>query len=61
MAAGFAEALSLRLCVAGRFISLEPIVEGFKESYDQTLETSSQGWQNSPHNITPWLHYYRGP
>ena len=44
----------------GRFISLERIFEESKESYYETLETSSQGWHDGAHNIAPWLDYFWG-
>lgn len=44
----------------GRFISLERIFEESKESYYETLESSSQGWHEAEHNIAPWLNYFWG-
>lgn len=44
----------------GRFISLEKIIEGSKESYYETLHASSQGWQESEHDLTPWTEYFLG-
>ena len=44
----------------GRFISLERIFEESKESYYETLETSSKGWHEANHNIIPWLDYFWG-
>ncbi len=44
----------------GRFISLERIFEESKESYYETLETSSQGWHEAAHNVAPWLDYFWG-
>ncbi len=44
----------------GRFISLERIFEESKESYYETLETSSQGWHEGAHNVAPWLNYFWG-
>jgi len=44
----------------GRFISLERIFEESKESYYETLESSSQGWHEGEHNIAPWLNYFWG-
>ena len=46
--------------VVGRFISLERIFEESKESYYETLETSSQGWHEAGHDIAPWLNYFWG-
>ena len=44
----------------GRFISIERIFEESKESYYETLETSSQGWHEAEHDIAPWLDYFWG-
>lgn len=44
----------------GRYISLERIFEESKESYYETLETSSQGWHEAAHNVGPWLDYFWG-
>lgn len=44
----------------GRFISLERIFEESKESYYETLETSSQGWHKVAHDSGPWLNYFWG-
>ena len=40
--------------------SLERIFEESKESYYETLETSSKGWHEANHNIIPWLDYFWG-
>lgn len=42
----------------GRYISLERIVEQSKESYYGALQTSSVGWHDGGHNITPWVQYF---
>ncbi|MFI4941037.1 MAG: Fic family protein, partial [Burkholderiales bacterium] len=44
----------------GRFISLERIFEESKESYYETLESSSQNWHEHAHNSAPWLDYFWG-
>jgi Fic family protein len=44
----------------GRYISLERIFEESKESYYETLETSSQGWHEGQHDVRPWLDYFWG-
>jgi Fic family protein len=41
---------------AGRYVSLERIIEAEKEQYYDTLEQSSQGWHEGRHD--PW-HYIR--
>ncbi|MHB1420363.1 MAG: Fic family protein [Bacillota bacterium] len=44
----------------GRFISLERIIEESKETYYETLHTSSQGWHDRQHDPIPWLDYCLG-
>ena len=44
----------------GRYISLERIFEDSKESYYETLESSSQGWHEGAHDAHPWLDYFWG-
>lgn len=44
----------------GRYISLERIFEESKETYYETLETSSQNWHTSQHDIMPWMTYFWG-
>jgi hypothetical protein len=44
----------------GRFISLERIFEGSRESYYETLEASSQGWHEGEQGPFPWLRYFWG-
>lgn len=44
----------------GRFISLEKIIEGSKETYYETLHASSQGWRDGDHMLTPWTDYFLG-
>lgn len=44
----------------GRYISLEQMVEKTKESYYDTLYTSSQGWHEAEHAILPWWEYFLG-
>jgi len=41
-----------------RYVSLEKIIEQTKESYYETLESASQGWHDSKHDIIPFLTYY---
>ena len=45
---------------AGRFISLENIVEGTRESYYDTLYASSQKWHQGKHSLAPWWEYFLG-
>jgi Fic family protein len=44
----------------GRFISLEKLVEDSKETYYESLEKSTAGWDRGEHNIWPWLNYFLG-
>ncbi|MCT7953496.1 Fic family protein [Ancylothrix sp. C2] len=44
----------------GRFISLERLVERTKESYYDTLYSSSQAWHEREHNLLPWWEYFLG-
>jgi hypothetical protein len=42
----------------GRYISLERLIEGTKDSYYDTLYRSSQGWHQSTHDPMPWVSYF---
>lgn len=44
----------------GRYISLERIFEESKETYYETLETSSKNWHHGKHDAFPWLRYFWG-
>jgi Fic family protein len=44
----------------GKYISLERIVEQSKETYYESLNKSSLGWQKSKHDVMPWFHYFLG-
>jgi Fic family protein len=44
----------------GRYISLERIFEESRESYYETLESSSQGWHEGRHDVFPWMTYFWG-
>lgn len=44
----------------GHYISLERIFEDSKESYYETLETSSKHWHSGKHDVKPWLNYFWG-
>lgn len=44
----------------GRFISLEKLVEDSKETYYESLQKSTPGWERSEHDIWPWLDYFLG-
>lgn len=43
-----------------QYISLERLIEKTKESYYETLQSSSQGWHDGQHNVWPWLEYSLG-
>jgi Fic family protein len=42
---------------AGRYISLERLIEQNKERYYETLEESSQNWHEGKHNPWPYINY----
>jgi len=42
---------------AGRYLSLERLIEENKERYYETLEQSSQGWHGGKHDPWPYIHY----
>ncbi len=44
----------------GRYISLERITEGSKETYYEALEASSRGWHDGRHDAHPWLDCFWG-
>lgn len=44
----------------GRYISVERIIEESRETYYETLESSSQGWHQRRHDAQPWLNYFWG-
>jgi len=44
----------------GRFISLEKLIEESKETYYESLERSTTGWETSEHDLWPWLNYFLG-
>ncbi len=45
---------------AGRYISLERLVESSKETYYEALLKSSQGWHEGTHDLRPWWNYFLG-
>jgi Fic family protein len=47
-------------CQVGKYISLERIFEESKETYSETLQTSSPGWHENNHDVMPWLDYFWG-
>ncbi|MDP8262410.1 MAG: Fic family protein [Candidatus Ancaeobacter aquaticus] len=45
---------------AGKYISLERVVEQSKETYYESLNRSSWGWQQGKHDTLPWTNYFLG-
>ncbi len=45
---------------AGRFVSLERVIEESKETYYEALLKSSQGWHEGQHDLIPWWNYFLG-
>lgn len=46
--------------IVGKYISLEMLIEHTKESYDETLKTSSQDWHENENSYLPFVKYYLG-
>lgn len=44
----------------GKYISLEKIIEGSKETYYEALADSSIGWNENKNNYLPFVNYYFG-
>lgn len=44
----------------GRFISLEKLIAETRESYYDSLQASTSGWNRGEHDIWPWLNYFLG-
>ena len=42
---------------AGRYVSLERIIEQSKDRYYETLQASSQGWHDGKHDAWPYVNY----
>ena len=42
---------------AGRYVSLERLIELSKDRYYETLESSSAGWHDGRHNPWPYINY----
>ena len=42
----------------GRYVSIERIIEQSKDRYYETLEQSSQGWQEGKHDPWPYINYF---
>ncbi|MGD9676990.1 MAG: Fic family protein [Vulcanibacillus sp.] len=46
--------------IAGKYISLEMIIERTKESYYAALQESSNGWHEGENSYAPFVRYYLG-
>lgn len=44
----------------GRYISLERLIEDSKETYYESLQSSSRGWHEGKHSLKPWWEYSLG-
>lgn len=44
----------------GRYISLERLIEGSKETYYEVLQSASQGWHEGRHRLLSWWQYSLG-
>lgn len=44
----------------GRYISIERLIEGSKETYYEVLQECSQNWHQGKHRILPWWRYSLG-
>ena len=44
----------------GRYISIERVIEESKETYYESLESSSRRWHDDRHDPFPWLRYFWG-
>ena len=41
----------------GRYLSLERLIEEFREDYYESLYRSSQRWHDRKHELTPWFNF----
>lgn len=46
--------------IVGKYISLEMLIEQNKETYYETLESCSQGWDEGKNDYLPFIRYYLG-
>lgn len=44
--------------ILGKYLSLEMLIEGTKESYYETLQESSIAWQEEENSYLPFVNYY---
>lgn len=47
-------------CGVGQFVSLETIIEDSRETYDESLHRSSDGWHEGRHDMLRWTRYLLG-
>lgn len=47
-------------CFAGKYISIEKLIEQTKESYYQDLQASSKGWHEEVNDYAPFVKYLLG-
>ncbi len=43
---------------AGRYVSLERLIEETREEYYEALRRSSEGWHEGEHDLLPWMNYF---
>lgn len=44
----------------GRYVSLEKLVDDSRDTYYESLQASTPGWEQGDHDIWPWLNYFAG-
>ena len=45
---------------AGRYISLEKLIDASRETYYEALRRSTEGWHEAEHDLAPWTEYFLG-
>ena len=46
--------------IAGKYISLEKLIESSKDTYYEVLQDSSAGWHENKNDYSPFIRYYLG-
>ncbi|MGN0334625.1 MAG: Fic family protein [Lachnospiraceae bacterium] len=46
--------------IAGKYVSMEMLIEKTKETYYEALQASSMGWHEGENNYEPFVKYYLG-
>jgi Fic family protein len=46
--------------IVGKYISIERLIEGSKETYYEVLQDSSNGWHDNNNDYIPFVRYYLG-